>query len=75
MKQLLGTRKICESRTEMKKTVLYIGGFQLPDKNAAALRVLGNAKILTELGYRVVFLNALVNSKTEDIEISWAVWT
>lgn len=67
MKQLLGTRKICESRTEMKKTVLYIGGFQLPDKNAAALRVLGNAKILKELGYRVVFLNALVNSKTEDI--------
>ena len=55
MKQLLGTKKICESRKKMKKeTVLYIGGFQLPEKNAAALRVVANAKILRELGYRVV---------------------
>ena len=69
MKQLLGTKKICESRKKMKKeTVLYIGGFQLPEKNAAALRVVANAKILRELGYRVVFLNALVDSNTEKVQ-------
>lgn len=44
-----------------EQTILYIGGFQLPDKNAAALRVLSNGKILRELGYRVIFVNALTN--------------
>ena len=29
-----------------KGTILYIGGFELPDKNAAAHRVLSNGKIL-----------------------------
>lgn len=38
------------------KTIFYIGGFELPDKNAAAHRVLGNAKILRDLGYRVVLI-------------------
>ena len=33
--------------------ILYIGGFNLPDKNAAAQRVVANAKILRELGYEV----------------------
>jgi len=40
----------------MKGTIFYIGGFELPDKNAAALRVLANAYILRELGYKVVFI-------------------
>ncbi len=35
--------------------ILYIGGFELPDKNAAAHRVISNAKILRNLGYHVVF--------------------
>lgn len=34
--------------------VLYIGGFDLPDRNAAALRVINVAKILREIGYNVV---------------------
>jgi len=38
------------------KTIFYIGGFELPDKNAAAHRVLGNGKVLKSLGYRVVFI-------------------
>ena len=38
-----------------KGTVFYIGGFELPDKNAAAHRVLNNAKIFRELGFRVIF--------------------
>lgn len=36
--------------------ILYIGGFELPDKNAAAHRVLSNAKIFRELGKQVVFI-------------------
>ena len=36
-------------------TIVYIGGFEMPDKNAAAHRVLNNAKIFRELGYHVVF--------------------
>jgi len=40
----------------MKKKILYIGGFKLPDGNAAAQRVIGNAKALEKLGYEVVFM-------------------
>lgn len=43
-----------------KKVILYIGGFQLPDKNAAAFRVISNAKVLRKCGYQVVFANALM---------------
>lgn len=39
--------------------VLYIGGFELPDKNAAAQRVIGIAKSLREAGHEVRFVNAL----------------
>ncbi|EGJ26513.1 glycosyltransferase [Streptococcus porcinus] len=35
---------------------LYIGGFELPDKNAAAHRVLSNGKALKETGLEVIFL-------------------
>lgn len=38
------------------KTILYIGGFELPDRNAAAQRVMSNALLLREMGYRVVFV-------------------
>lgn len=40
----------------MLSTVVYIGGFELPDKNAAAHRVLNNAKALRELGKNVVLI-------------------
>ena len=36
-------------------TIVYIGGMEMPDRNAAAHRVLNNAKIFRELGYNVVF--------------------
>lgn len=39
-----------------KGTIVYIGGFELPDRNAAAHRVLNNAKIFRDLGYKVVFI-------------------
>lgn len=41
----------------LKGSILYIGGFELPDKNAAAHRVLNNAKIIRELGYEVFFMS------------------
>lgn len=41
----------------MKGSFLYIGPFQLPDRNAAAQRVLGIAKALRQLEYEVVFLD------------------
>lgn len=37
--------------------ILYIGGFLLPDKNAAAQRVINNAKALRDMGHNVVFIN------------------
>lgn len=40
-----------------KGTIIYIGGFELPDKNAAAHRVLSNAKVLRKIGYNVVFID------------------
>lgn len=49
-----------------KGTIIYIGGFELPDRNAAAHRVLSNGKILRDLGYSVVFLGVdkKLNHKT-----------
>ena len=37
-------------------TVLYVGNFELPDRNAAANRVISNGKIFRALGYRAAFL-------------------
>jgi len=39
-----------------KNVIIYIGGFELPDKNAAAQRCVANSKIFRELGYEVVLL-------------------
>ena len=41
----------------MCKRFLYVGGMRLPDRNAAAHRVLAIAKLLRELGYEVSFLD------------------
>lgn len=38
------------------KKILYIGGFELPDKNAAAQRVISNGKALRSLGHDVMFV-------------------
>lgn len=45
------------------ENILYVGGFELPDLNAAAQRVLGIAKGMRELGSNVFFLN--YSSKAE----------
>ena len=59
----------------MEKRVIYIGGFELPDRNAAAQRVLSNAKLLREMGYKVTFVGISKNlasapSKVEGFESS-----
>ncbi|RNC64755.1 glycosyltransferase [Proteiniphilum sp. X52] len=36
--------------------ILYVGGFELPDKNAAAQRVIGNGNVFKKLGYDTFFL-------------------
>lgn len=51
---------------EYKGTILYVGGFELPDKNAAAHRVLNNAKIFREIGYNVVFCGVNRNITADD---------
>lgn len=40
-------------------TVLYIGGFELPDKNAAAQRVVSNAKLFKHIGIDTVFVGVM----------------
>jgi glycosyltransferase involved in cell wall biosynthesis len=51
-----------------KPTILYIGGFELPDRNAAAHRVLGNAKVLRALGYEVVLIGVSKESVGTHLE-------
>lgn len=43
--------------TKNRHRFLYVGGFELPDRNAAAHRVIGIAKAIKELGHEVYFLN------------------
>lgn len=41
-----------------KGTIIYYGGFSLPDKSASANRVVSNAKIFSACGYSTVFIGA-----------------
>lgn len=47
----------------MNKIIIYVGSFILPDGNAAAQRVLANAKAFRDLGYQVVFIGTDKNMK------------
>lgn len=44
-------------KTAIKIRLLYVGGFILPDNNAAAQRVIANAKLFNSLDFEVVFIN------------------
>jgi len=66
-----------ERMADMSKgTIIYIGGFELPDKNAAAHRVMANAKIFSKLGYSTVFIgvdkdlkfDSSINTTKQDLE-------
>lgn len=45
-----------------KGTIIYYGGFALPDKSASANRVVSNGKIFDKLGYNTVFIGATEGS-------------
>lgn len=49
------------------KRILYIGGFELPDKNAAAHRVLAIAKGLRDSGNEVVFMGVSKDNRETDV--------
>jgi len=51
----------------MKKKILIIGSFILPDKTASAIRVRGLAHILNDIGYEVYFLgnNPYINGNND----------
>lgn len=51
------------------KRILYLGGFELPDKNAAAQRVLSNAKLLREMGFDVTFMGISKDLKKAPTEV------
>ncbi len=50
----------------MSKRVLYIGGFELPDKNAAAQRVVANAKILQQFCDEVILVGTSKDANQKD---------
>lgn len=50
--------------------ILYVGFFSLPDKDAAANRVMNNAKALRECGHNVIFIDEQVDYEYESIEQS-----
>lgn len=45
-----------ESSNQKRGRILYMGGFELPDKNAAAQRVMANAKVLHKIGFEVILI-------------------
>lgn len=47
----------------MNKNVLYVGGFNLPDKNAAAQRVMANGLLFMKSGYNVYYIDI----KTDEV--------
>lgn len=47
-------------------TIIYVGEFVLPDKGAAANRVVSNGKLFNSLGYRTVFLGASESAESFD---------
>ena len=52
-----------------KQTIVYVGGFELPDKNAAAHRVLANAQALKDCGYNIVLVG-VTHSVSKDCNAS-----
>lgn len=50
----------------MKKNVLYVGGFNLPDKNAAAQRVMTNGLLFKKSGYNIYYIDVKTNKVISD---------
>ena len=56
MRYVYETRCKCAFQGQLiiKKTIICIGGFKLPDQTASAVRVMDNAYLLKELGYDII---------------------
>lgn len=52
-----------------KGTILYVGNFELPDKGAAANRVVSNGKIFNQLDYRTAFLGVSKELTTSGVHL------
>ena len=51
----------------MKNKIVYTGSFNFPNRDAAAARVLGNAKVFRTLGYNVLFFGVENEERKEDL--------
>ncbi|MBU1093001.1 MAG: glycosyltransferase [Firmicutes bacterium] len=51
-------------------TIIYIGGFELPNKNASANRVYANSMLFTNLGYKTVLIGIKKNSIKNEVTYS-----
>ena len=51
----------------MNKNVLYMGGFNLPDKNAAAQRVMANGLLFMKSGYNVYYIDIKTDEVISDV--------
>ncbi len=56
-------------KEQKRNVILYIGAFELPDKNAAAQRVLSNARLFQSLGYEVILVGRNRAADMSDDEI------
>lgn len=54
----------------MNKNILYVGFYALPDKDAAANRVMNNAKAMREAGNDIIFIDEQVDIQYSKIEES-----
>lgn len=52
------------------KNILYVGGFELPDKNAAAQRVISNGKLLNQLGNNISYIGIDKSIEKSDEQLS-----
>lgn len=53
----------------MKGTILYVGNFELPDKGAAANRVVSNGKLFQKLGYNTAYLGVRKHADFTGVEL------
>jgi len=57
--------------SQLNRKILYVGGFELPDKNAAAQRVSVNGRLLRDLGYDVSFLGITHSNRSTEKDKSF----
>jgi len=54
------------------KLIFYVGNFERPQYNATGKRVIGIARILSELGYKVILVGKVRTNDTKDFPIKYS---